>query len=171
MYIASRKCLGKHYRLVGSCIANEKPWMIGTLCLVFLIGFAFLNACVFASEEEITQETEIEESTDALFDLSLQEFLDVEVVSVSKKKENISTAPGTVYVITEEEIRLYGFRNLQEALKYVPSVYLYDPHSWVWGGQRGFVSNFSQTLLLINGREVNNLVAGEGFISRQFSHT
>jgi outer membrane receptor protein involved in Fe transport len=105
---------------------------------------------------------------DELFGLSLEEFLNVEIVSVSRKSERSLSAPGTVYVITAEQIDIYGFRSLQEALKIVPSVYLYDPHSWVWGGQRGFVSNFSQTLLLINGREVNNLIAGEAFISRQF---
>ena len=103
-----------------------------------------------------------------LFNLSIEEFLNIEVVSVSKKPEESFTAPGTVYVISEEDINRYRFRTLQEALKYVPSVYLYDPQSWVWGGQRGFVSNFSQTLLLINGREINNIIAGEGFISKQF---
>ncbi len=109
-----------------------------------------------------------EEAPEDLFALGLEEFLNVEVVSVSKRAEQSFHAPGTIYVITAEQIERYGFRTLQEALRIVPSVYLYDPHTWVWGGQRGFVSNFSQTLLLINGREVNNLIAGEAFISRQF---
>ena len=107
--------------------------------------------------------------TDTLFSLSLEEFLNVEVVSASKKSEKLFTAPATVYVITEEQIERFGFRHLQDALKYIPSVYIYNPHSWVWGGQRGLISNFSQTLLLLNGREMNNIIAQEGFISRQFA--
>lgn len=109
------------------------------------------------------------ENSDNLFSLSLEEFLNVDVVSVSKKNEKLYTAPASVYVITSEEIERYGFLHLQDALKIIPSVYLYNPHSWVWGGQRGLVSNFSQTLLLLNGREMNNLIAQEGFISRQFA--
>jgi outer membrane receptor protein involved in Fe transport len=107
----------------------------------------------------------------SIYSMSLQQLgqLQVQVQSASKQLEPSVLAPGTVYVIRPDEIERYGFRTLQDALKIVPSVYLYDPHSWIWGGQRGLVSNFSQTLLLVNGREVNNLVALEGFISRQFA--
>lgn len=108
------------------------------------------------------------ETPEELFNLDLEDFLNIEVVSVSKRPEKSYTAPGTLYVITEEDIERYRLTSLEEALNLVPSVYLYNPHSWIWGGQRGFVSNFSQTLLLINGREVNDLIALEGFISNQF---
>lgn len=104
-----------------------------------------------------------------LFAMSINELKNIEVSSASKRSEYLETAPATIYVITSREIEQYGFQDLQEALKSIPSVYLSNPHSWVWGGQRGFLSNFSQTLLMINGREVNNLVAFEGFISRQFA--
>lgn len=105
----------------------------------------------------------------SVYSLSLEELGQLKVQSASKQLEPAVLAPGTVYDIRRDEIERYGFRTLQDALKFVPSVYLYDPHSWVWGGQRGLVSNFSQTLLLVNGREVNNLIALEGFISRQFA--
>lgn len=104
-----------------------------------------------------------------MMDMDVADLLNIQIITVSKELEDSFLAPGTIYVITEDEILRNGWRFLQDALKSVPSVYLYDPHSWVWGGQRGFVSNFSQTLLMINGREVNNLVASEGFISRQFA--
>ncbi|MFC1852190.1 TonB-dependent receptor plug domain-containing protein [candidate division CSSED10-310 bacterium] len=130
-------------------------------CIILFSSMCLLNITVLSAQEVRTP--------DDLFKLNIEEFLNVKVVSVSKKSEEIFTAPGTVYVITKEELNRFGFQFLQDALQYVPSVYLYNPHSWVWGGQRGFVSNFSQTLLLINGREVNNLIAQEGFISRQFA--
>jgi len=127
--------------------------------LILIVGLLTLSLPVYTTGQE---------SAEDLFKLNLEEFLNIDVVSVSKRLEKSFTAQGTVYVITEEDINRYRYRSLQEALKYVPSVYLYNPQSWIWGGQRGFVSNFSQTLLLINGREVNNLIAGEGFISHQF---
>ncbi len=110
-----------------------------------------------------------EEALQELLALDIEDLLAVNVTTVSKKSESALLAPGTIYVITEEEINRNGWRFLQDALKTVPSIYLYNPQSWVWGGQRGLVSNFSQTLLMINGREVNNLIASEAFISRQFA--
>jgi len=130
--------------------------------LFFLLYFAGINTSASESHSKDWR-------AEGLLFLSVEELLNVPVVTASKKEEASFYAPGTVYIITEEEIKRYGWRYLQDALKYIPSVYLYDPHSWVWGGQRGLVSNFSQTLLMINGREVNNLIASEGFISRQFA--
>ena len=130
------------------------------IVMIALLSMSNLSLPVYANQSQLF---------DVLASMSLEELLNVEVISASKEIDSILLAPGTIYVITKEEIERYGFEQLQDALKYVPSVYLYDPHSWVWGGQRGFVSNFSQTLLLLNGREVNNLIALEGFISRQFS--
>ena len=127
-----------------------------------------LTACLVIFQIGLTAGQELL-SPEELLDLSIEDFLNVEVISASKKSERLFTAPATVYVITTEEINRMGFQHLQDVLKYIPSVYLYNPQSWVWGGQRGLVSNFSQTLLLINGREVNNLIAQEGFISRQFA--
>ena len=123
--------------------------------------------CIFLVGAVAAQEAE--PSREELLFINLEKILNVDIVTASKISEESFLAPGTVYVITEEEIHRNGWRFLQDALKSVPSVYLYDPHSWVWGGQRGLVSNFSQTLLMINGREMNNLIASEGFISRQFS--
>lgn len=108
------------------------------------------------------------ERMDELLSLGIEELRHI-TVTASRDTESTILAPGTVYVITEEDINRHGWRHLQDALRVVPSIYLYDPHSWVWGGQRGLLSNFSQTLLMINGREVNNLIASEGFISRQFT--
>lgn len=108
-------------------------------------------------------------SVNELMELDMESLLNIEVISASKKKEKLFTAPATVYVISGKEIEMFGFLHLQDALAYVPSVYLYNPHSWVWGGQRGLISNFSQTILMVNGREVNNIIANEGFISRQFA--
>ncbi|OHU96728.1 hypothetical protein BIW53_05235 [Pseudoalteromonas byunsanensis] len=40
--------------------------------------------------------------------------------------------------------------------------------SWLPGGQRGFTGNMSGTLMLIDGREVQNLLANEAFIMNNF---
>jgi len=107
--------------------------------------------------------------TTSLFDMSLEDLLNMEIVSASKKAENINVAPATIYVITEQDIINNGYTELVEALENVPGVVPINLDFFAFGGQRGFLSNFSQTLILINGREMQNLIAAETFISHQFA--
>lgn len=86
------------------------------------------------------------------------------IIVVSKRPEDILEAPGTVYVITDKDIQRYGWRDMRELLWAIPNMDMY----WNWnaanGGQRGFTGNSAGTLLLIDGREVQNLVADEAMM-------
>ncbi|WP_035668896.1 TonB-dependent receptor [Flavobacterium sp. 83] len=103
------------------------------------------------------------------FELSLEELMNVEVITASKKPENQKIAPATIYVVTEKDIIENGYTDLTNLLENVPGVVAIRTDHFTFGGQRGFLSNFSQTLLLINGREMQNLYASETFISTQFA--
>ena len=103
-----------------------------------------------------------------LTELSLEELLDVEVITASKISESAQNTPATLYVITDEQIKKLGLRDLKDVLAIVPGVDVSDNHFFLQGGQRGFMGPFSQSLIMINGREMNNLIAGETFISNQF---
>jgi len=104
----------------------------------------------------------------SLLEMDIEDLFDVKIVTASKISELLSMAPATVYVITAEQIALLGLRDLADVLALVPGVDLVNPHFFREGGQRGFMGTFSQTLILINGREMNNLIAGETFIANQF---
>lgn len=108
------------------------------------------------------------EEMDQLLELSLEDLFDVQISTASKVQESSLVAPSTVYVVTEAQIKRLGLRNLQEVLQIVPGVDTVDPHFFLLGGQRGFIGAFNQTLILVNGREMNNLIAGETFIANQF---
>lgn len=63
------------------------------------------------------------DSLDADMDLSsLKDFLDIEVVSASKGKDKLQTAPATIYVINEDEINNKGWGSLADALESLPGV-------------------------------------------------
>lgn len=104
-----------------------------------------------------------------LFELSLEELLNVEVITASKKSENQKIVPATIYVVTEKDILENGYTDLTNLLENVPGVVTIRTDHFTFGGQRGFLSNFSQTLLLVNGREMQNLFASETFIATQFA--
>lgn len=101
--------------------------------------------------------------------LSLEELRDLQIVTASKRNESFDLAPSTIYVVTEQDIIDNGYYNLTDVLENIPGVVPINLGFFAFGGQRGFLGNFSQTLLLINGREMQNLIAAETFISHQFS--
>lgn len=128
-------------------------WLLGSLSFLYILFFAFSAPAVELSGENYLEELLLGKE---------------QITTVSKSKEDYLTAAGTVYVITEEDIRRYGWRNLREILAAVPNLdYKYD-YNWMAGGQRGFTGNFSGTLLLIDGREIQNLVADEAQIRDYF---
>src|SRR5689334_5731272 len=86
-----------------------------------------------------------------LSELSLAELMDIIVTTPTRHRQAASDSPATVYVITEEEILRYGLRDLRDILRLVPGVEWSFDQMTLQGGIRGFATNFSQTLLMING--------------------
>ena len=98
-----------------------------------------------------------------VFDLTLEELLDVSVESVSGNDDKWWRSPAAVTVITREDILNSGRRNLPEILRGVPGLHVAQIESSVWTvSSRGFPSRFANKLLvLIDGRSIYNpLFAG-----------
>ncbi len=91
-----------------------------------------------------------------LTDLSLEELLTIEVTTVSRAAESVLRAPAAVYVITNDDIRRSGVRNLPDALRLAPGVEVAQVEANAWSiSVRGFNDQFSNKLLvLIDGRSV-----------------
>jgi iron complex outermembrane receptor protein len=91
-----------------------------------------------------------------LSQLSLEELMNIEVVSAAKRVQKLSDVAAAVYVITPEEIRRSGATSIPEALRLVPglSVARIDSNKWAISA-RGFNGFFANKLLiLIDGRSV-----------------
>ncbi len=91
-----------------------------------------------------------------LTELSLEELLEIEVTTVSRKAERWSEAAAAVYVITGDDLRRSGVRSIPEALRMAPGlqVAMVDANKWVVTA-RGFSGLFANKLLvLIDGRSV-----------------
>lgn len=91
-----------------------------------------------------------------LSELSIEELMDIEVISVSKKKEKVKNAAAAVFVITNEDIGRSGARNIPDALRLAPGVQVSQVDASIWAiSIRGFNDRFSDKLLvLIDGRTV-----------------
>ena len=91
-----------------------------------------------------------------LAQLSIEELMEIEVVSVSKKGERRWKAAAAVHVITNEDIRRSGATTLMEALRLAPGVQVGRVDSNVWAvSARGFNGRFANKLLvLMDGRSI-----------------
>ncbi|MEJ5250776.1 MAG: TonB-dependent receptor [Chthonomonadetes bacterium] len=91
-----------------------------------------------------------------LTQLSIEELMQVEVVTASKKAQAIRDVPASVYVITAEDIHRMGANTIPEVLRLVPGVHVgaIDANKWAVA-VRGFNGRYSNKLLvLIDGRSV-----------------
>ncbi len=91
-----------------------------------------------------------------LADLSLEELMNVEVFSVSKKAQKLSESAAAIYVLTQEDIRRSGATTLMDALRLVPGVQVANLNRHIYSiSVRGFNERFANKLLvLIDGRSV-----------------
>ena len=71
--------------------------------------------------------------------ISLEDLMNLKVTSVSKREEKLAVAPAAIFVITQEEIRRSGARNIPEALRLAPGLEVarIDENKWAIGS-RGF---------------------------------
>jgi len=95
-------------------------------------------------------------STGDLKKLSLEELMDIEITSVSKRPENLSEAASAIQVITQEDIRRSGATSLPEALRLASNLQVAQLNTREWAiSARGFNATFANKLLvMIDGRTV-----------------
>jgi iron complex outermembrane receptor protein len=94
--------------------------------------------------------------------MNIEELMNVDVTSASKKAERLSAAPAAIFVVTGEEIQRGGFSCVPDALRMVPGMHVSQQSSHVWQvSARGFSSFLNNKMLvLIDGRLVYALTFG-----------
>ena len=123
-------------------VLDKIIWLVAVACLLAL---ASPFSLVFAGDGKVD-----------LTELSLEDLMNVEVSSVSKKAEPISEAAAAIYVLTADDIRRSGAMTIPDALRMVPGVHVaqIDANKWAVTA-RGFNGVFANKLLvLIDGRSV-----------------
>jgi len=129
---------------------SEKGKLTIALVSLFLIFQVSTGTAAFAIDKEV----------DDILDLSLEELLNVEIVTASNKAEILADAPATVIVVTADDIKQRGYSDLVELLSDLPGIDmsitygdLYFKAYWR-GFRKGTTSSF---LYMIDGIVMNHL--------------
>src|SRR5260370_877808 len=89
--------------------------------------------------------------------MSMEDLMNLQVTSVSKRTQKVADAAAAIFVITQEDIRRSGATSIPEALRLVPGLEVarIDQNKWAIGSA-GLHGRFGNKLLvLIDGRSVS----------------
>ena len=119
-------------------------WIMScAFALIGSVGIAVLPAWSQQNSADLTSQ-------------SLEDLMNVQVSSVSKKEEKLSRAAAAVFVISAEDIHDSGATNIPDLLRMVPGMNVAQINANTWAiSARGFNSEFSNELLvMVDGRTV-----------------
>jgi len=127
-------------------------------------GFVLMLMVMFGFSEQLSAQQQDPNKQKDFFEMSIEQLMDVEVTSASKKAESLYEAPGVMVVVPKEEIEAYGDRDLHQLLQRQPSIYTRDvfPYTDNVVGFRGDMATVTDihTLVLFNGRPIRE--SGQG---------
>jgi iron complex outermembrane receptor protein len=94
--------------------------------------------------------------TEELIDLSLEELLQVEVTTLSRKPQTLTSSAAAVFVVTQADIQQSGARTLPDILRMVPGLQVAQVDASTWAvAARGSNGVFAGKLLVLqDGRSV-----------------
>lgn len=138
---------------------NVLTWnLMFVLIFLSLLG---IGSQVFADRQESNEQTDF-------FEMSLEQLAEepyvVKVTTASKRSEKIQDAPAILTVITAEEIKQFGAKNLLGVLERAPGIYTTGSYMYRQNvvSIRGITTTHhnKHTLLLLNGRPLRESAEG-----------
>lgn len=110
-----------------------------------LNGFSEQEVIINSSKIDISMIRHIE----YLFDLTLEELMNVKVTTAGKTEQIISDIPASVIVITRADIEAFGYKSVLEALENIPGLFTHKSYLEETIGVRGFLG-VNNVILLVN---------------------
>lgn len=123
-------------------------WVVSLVCSCFLGGIG--------AENLLAQTNVADASPSELKKLSLEELMDVDITSVSRRPEPLRQAAAAIQVITQEDIRRSGVTSIPEALRLADNLQVAQVDAQTWAiTARGFNDPIANKLLvMMDGRNL-----------------
>src|ERR1700728_327781 len=118
--------------------SEMKPFLIRALaCELMLIVLPMLAAQAQNAQPDLTA-------------LKIEDLMNVDVTSASKREQKLSQVPAAIFVITAEDIRRSGATNIPDLLRMAPGLEVAQINSSTWAiSARGFNGEYSDKLLVL----------------------
>ncbi|MBI4523506.1 MAG: TonB-dependent receptor [Deltaproteobacteria bacterium] len=134
--------------------------LLCSVSLDFLFVFAMVATAGWAAEakEDLTA-------------LSIEDLMEVRIESVSKFDQRLADAPAFVTIVTSDDIKKHGYRNLPDILQSVRGSFVRYDRNYHYLGLRGFsrAGDYnSRFLLLVDGHRMNDNVFDQSAIGNDF---
>jgi iron complex outermembrane receptor protein len=120
---------------------------------------------LMAAVADAADTNQLSKSSSDLENLTIEQLVNVQVTSVSKKETDLFSSPAASSVLTQEDIRRSGMTSIPELLRLVPGldVARIDANHWAVSA-RGFNDQYANKLLvLVDGRTVYTPVSAGVF--------
>jgi len=98
------------------------------------------------------------DTLDDLLSLSLEELMEVEVTTVSKKETNAFKSSSSIYIISQEQIRRSGLTSIPELLRLVPGLHVgrLSSNQWAINSRAPNELRSREMRIMIDGRDLYN---------------
>jgi len=131
-----------------------------------------LASLFFLSPFLVKAQTDTVPNVSQLLDLSLEELMNIKVVTASGFLQTTSEAPSTISVITAQQIAERGYEQLEDALRDVPGIDMihingYAPTLIYFRGMYG--AENLRVLLMIDGIIENNILGSNDMAGPAYS--
>lgn len=143
--------------MINQIFSSTKKFLL----ILIILLIPTLQSQLFAQEKVKRKE---------IHELSLEELMDIEVVTASKKEQRLSEVSATVRVITAEQIKERGYFTLEEALSDLPGFQFRNIagfNSYVF--MRGVPSQNNLIIMMVDGIQINELNSGGFYGGGQFN--
>ncbi len=127
------------------------------LVLLFALLLAGFVSPAFSDDQETTEALGFVEIDD--------------VYTAAKHLQSVKEAPASISVVTDEDIKRYGYRTLTDAVNNVRSFYSYSDRNYEYIGVRGFArlgDYGNRVLQLVDGHSNNDNVYGSFYMGHGF---
>ena len=129
-------------------VSTTKLQLLGVRGIAFLL----LGVCACAGAQGQAPQPPPKDLTST----SIEDLMNVEVTSVSKKEQKLSRTAAAIFVITQEDIQRSGATNVPDLLRMVPGLDVAQINGSTWAiGSRGFSQQFANKLqVMVDGRSI-----------------
>jgi outer membrane receptor for ferrienterochelin and colicins len=126
----------------------------------------------FGSSAAIAQDKEDpRQKPSGVADLSLEQLMNVNIYTASKRWQKIVEAPASVSIVTADEIQKYGYRTLAEILRSMRGISIGYDRNYNYIGVRSFSrpgDYNTRVLLLVDGHRLNDNVVDQAYLGTEF---